>query len=340
MNKSFISYLPLSIVICLIAACHNSSIKNESGSQTPSSAVIIPRELQELNEKLRKDTTDATSYYARAKYYLKMRDFNASLLDMSHLMRLDSMKAEYYITLSDIYLFGNHTSKTKDALEKCLSLDPKNTEAMLKLAELYFYVKKYRESINYINDALKVNNYISKAYFLKGLNFKETGDTLKAISSMVTATEQDPDYYAAYEELGVLYAAKKNKLAIDYYNDALRLEPKSLETFYNKGKFYQDGKDWDNAIAMYQDLLKIEPNYKHAQYNLGAIALVHKKDYEEAIKHFTAAVQIDSRYVEAYYARATCYLQKGDKAKAKADYRIAVQLDPKYQPAVEALQGL
>jgi tetratricopeptide (TPR) repeat protein len=339
MYKSFFCSIVISGIIYLLTSCANNSGEgSRQVIQTPTTAVV-PEDLQKLNEKIKKDSSSASLYYARAKYYLNTRDFNASLIDMSRVMKLDSMKPDYYITLSDIYLFGNHTGKSKDALEKCLSLDPNNTDAMLKMAELYFYVKKYQESINFINGALKINNYMARAYFLKGLNFKEGGDTSKAISNLVTATEQDPDYFAAFAELGAIYAAKKNKLAIGYFDNALRINPKSLETLYNKGKFYQDEKNWDNAVNAYQELLKIEPQYKHAHYNLGAIALVSKSSYDEAIKHFSDAINLDPKYVEAYYARGTCYFQKGDMPKAKIDYQTAVQINPNFEPAVDALKA-
>jgi tetratricopeptide (TPR) repeat protein len=338
MRKLFFYYLIIIAIGLCCPGCRNDRKREEPS--VPVSTISTPKELQDLNEKIRFDSTSATLYYTRAKYYLNVRDFNASLIDMSRVMQLDSMKPEYYLTIAELYMDGSHTSKSKAALEKCLSMDPKNTDALLKLAELYFYVKKYQESINYINDALKINNFLSKGYFLKGLNFKEIGDTSKAISSLVTATEQDPEYYGAFEELGVLYAAKKNSLAIGYFDNALRIDPKSTETLYNEGKFFQDTKEWEKAMASYQDLLKIEPNFKHAHYNLGAIELVKNKACDKAIKHFTDAINADANYFEAYYARGTAYLQKGDKSKARSDYQMALQIDPEDGPSKEALKEL
>ena len=337
MKRSFFRYLVLIAITSCVFGCGN--VKKETDQQTSIQTVSTPKELQELNEKILKDSTNATLYYTRSKYYITVRDFIAAELDLSRVMKLDSMKPEYYITLSDIYLYGNHTSKSKSSLEKCLSLDPKNTDAMLKLAELYFYVKKYEESIKYINDALKVNTYLSKAYFLKGMNFKELGDTAKAISSMVTATEQDPEYYTAYVEIASLYAAKKNDLAISYFDNALRIDPKSTEALCAKGEFFQDVKEYDNAIKTYNAVLKLDPKYKYAHYNLGAIDLINKK-YDTAIIHFTDAISSDGKYAQAYYARATCYLQKNDNAKAKLDYQLAAEADPAFQPAKDALQAI
>src|SRR6185369_1058886 len=150
----------------------------------------------------------------------------------------------------------------------------KNVDAMLKLAELYFYVKKYDKSIEYINMALKINKYNAKAYFMKGMNYKEIKDTAKAISSMQTAVEQDQTYYNAYMQLGILNAAQKNPLAVQYYKNALRIQPNSTEAWYDIGKYYQDVMDWTQASEAYATLLKIDPKYKNAFYNLGVINLV------------------------------------------------------------------
>jgi tetratricopeptide (TPR) repeat protein len=337
MYKILYNNLVIAIVACFTLSCCNS--KTETDQQTTEQSITTPKELSELNEKLKKDSANPALYFERARYFMNIHDYNAALIDMSRVMHMDSAKAEYYITLSDLYLYTNQTGKSKTVLEKCISVDPKNTDAMLKLAELYFYVKKYQESVNYINGALKVNNYIAKAYFLKGMNFKELGDTAKAISAMSTATEQDPEYYSAYMELGVMYAAQKNKLAISYYDNALRINANSTDALYNKGKFYQDIKDWDDAINMYTVLLKLDPKNKHAHFNLGAISLI-KKEYDKAIGYFTNAINDDAKYPEAFFARATTYMQKGDKAKAKADYQMAVQIDPNYQPAQDALSTL
>lgn len=329
-------YKIISLFILLVAlfACNT----NTNQPNQPNDVVVttMPKELADINARIDKDPINSALFYERAKYYQNIRDLNAALRDMQYAIQYDSTQAPYYLTISDLYLQLNQTGKTKTSLEKCLTVDVNNTDAMLKLAELYFYVKKYEESIRYINDALKVNQYISKAYFLKGMNYKEIGDTTKAVSSMITATEQDPDYYAAYLELGVLHAIKKNKIAISYYDNALRINSRSTDALYNKGKFYQDIKEWDNATRIYTELLAVDPKYKYAHYNLGAIAL-SKKDYDNSLRFFTNAINSDPNYAQAFYARGTAYFQKGDRLHAKVDYQMAIQVDPKFQAAYDAL---
>ena len=60
-------------------------------------------------------------------------------------------------------------------LKNACKLDPQNTEADLKLAELYLYLKAYPKVFEYADAALKINKHTAKAYFIKGFAFAEKG---------------------------------------------------------------------------------------------------------------------------------------------------------------------
>ena len=327
------------IAIVTIISCTNNSTKTETKTKD-TIAVKTPEELNKLNNQLKANPKDAELYHKRAQYFFDRKDYNSSMADMTSAMNIDSSKAEYYLTLSDIYFVTNLTSKSKAALEKCIKLDDKNTIAMLKLAELFLYVRKYKESIEYINMALKIDKFNAKAHFMKGMNYKEMKDTAKAISSMQTAVEQDQKYYNAYIQLGILCAAQRNSLAIQYYKDAIRIKPKSTEAWYDLGKCYQDLGNWSNAIASYSTLLKIDANNKYAHYNTGVIYFLALKKYPEAIEQYTQAIGIDPKYTEAYYARGICYKEMKKMNEASTDFVACTSINPDFEPAKEVLKEM
>lgn len=326
------------VSLVFLASCGNNATTSENKT-ADSAATNIPAELKGINAEILANPNNPELYHKRAKYYLDNKLFEEGLADMSRAMKIDSSKAPFYLTLSDLYFAINKSGDAKRALEKCVQLDDKNVDAILKLAELYLYVKKNDKSIEYINMALKIDQYNSKAYFMKGMNYKDLKDTAKAISSMQTAVEQDQQYYNAYIQLGILCAAQQNKLAVDYYKNALRIQPKSVEAWYDLGKYYQDVEDFNNAIGTYTTLLKFDNN-KNAFYNLGVIHLVNAKAYNKAVDYFTAAINIDQKYTEAYYGRAIAYKQLKDVKKAALDLQSCIAIDPQYQPALDAIKGM
>ena len=332
--KNLISYTSI-LFYFVFAACTEQTKEAASSNSNDT----LP-ELSVLNEKIMSAPNNADLYHQRANYFFENKDFEAAMADMGRALKIDSAKSDYYYTLSDIYFVTNKTSKSKAALEKSIALNPQNTKAVMKLAELYYYVKQYKESIQFINKVLEQDQYNAKAYFMKGMNYKEFGDTGKAISSMQTAVEQDPEYYAAFMQLGLLHAAQKNSLAVDYYNNVLRINSGSIEAYYGKAKFYQDIKEWKNAIASYDDLLKVDPEYKYAYYNLGVIHFLNLKLYDKAIGYFENAIKADPQYFEAYYAKGSCYQAMGDMNNALQDYKTVLRLNPNHTLALEEIDKI
>ncbi len=333
----------LSVVSCslLLVSCGGMGGVKETKT-ADSSAVKTSDDLQKLNAQLLAGPNNAELYYNRARYYLNSKNYELGLADMQRALKIDSTKSKYFLTLSDFYFVINKTGSAKTALEKSIKLDDKNVDAMLKLAELYLYVRKNEQSMKYINMALKVNQYNAEAYFMKGMNYKDLKDTARAISSMQTAVEQDQKYYQAYIQLGIFSSARKNPLAVQYYKNAIKIQPKSSEAWYNLGKFYQDIGDWNNALGTYTALIQIEPANKNANYNMGVIYLLRLKKYDTAINHFTAAIKIDPKYVEAYFGRGLSY-QSGsgkDLKLASLDFDACLAINPKFEPAQTALKEL
>lgn len=328
--------IAFSVSALFFSSCGNDNKKEPVQNTDTTATASIPAELKTINTEILASPNNADLYHKRAKYYVKNNLFEDGLADMTRVLNIDSSKCDYFITLSDLYFSVNKSGAARAALEKCIALDENNVDALLKLAELYLYVNKNDKSIGYINKVLKIDQYNAKAYFMKGMNYKDLKDTAKAISSMQTAVEQDQQYYNAYMQLGVLCAAQYNKLAIDYYRNALRIQPKSVEAWYGLGKFYQDVKDWNNAIGTYTTLLKFNNN-KDVLYNLGVIHLLGLKAYNKALEYFSAAINIDPKYTEAYYGRGITYQTMGENKKAAIDFQSCLSIDPEYQPAINAL---
>jgi tetratricopeptide (TPR) repeat protein len=168
----------------------------------------------------------------------------------------------------------------------------------------------------------------------------EDGDTNKAINSIQTAVEQNPDYYEAYLQLGLLFSAKKSKLAINYFNNASQLQPNNIEPYYNVGMFYQNAGQYDKAIETYQLLLKLDSKEADTHYNLGYIDFKYKKAYENALQHFTDAILNDKKMAKAVYMRGLCYEALNQIDKAKVEYAFALKVDSSFELAAKANKRL
>ncbi len=328
--------------IIILTSCKNETtgaIENSAHTDSLMKVLNSP-ELVALNKKILDNPNDAGLYNERSKLYLKYKQLEDAIYDAKRCILMDSTKAEFYINEADVFFAANQTRNAKDILEKVVVKFPENTEGLLKLGELFYLVKQYENAFAKINQALKINVNLSKAYYLKGNIYKEMGDTAKAISSLETAIEQDNKNYGAFLDLGLIYASRKNTIALDYYDNALSVNPTAIDALYAKAMLLQNLEKTDDAILIYNIILKLDSAHVNSMYNIGAIEFGFKKNTQKAMDYFTQAINFDPKYAEAYFARGACYQELKNNEKAKADYQMALQLKPNYEPALEGLNSL
>jgi tetratricopeptide (TPR) repeat protein len=235
----------------------------------------------------------------------------------------------------------------KDHYEYVLSKDSTSVGALMGLSRIYAILKNNAGAIHYLSLLLEQDPHYAEAYFLKGMiyraDFYETGRQEswdRALSSYQTAVEQNPDYYSAYVEMGVMHDQIGSDLAMDYYNSALAIYPESIEAWYNIGMFYQKRGQIDTALATYRTLNSIDSTYADAYYNQGYIHLIVKKQIDSAVFYFSRATNFDPEYFQAYNNLGLCYEELGEKEKARTFYQKAVEINPDFQLAKDNLNRL
>ncbi|MDD3877316.1 MAG: tetratricopeptide repeat protein [Bacteroidales bacterium] len=334
------------LIILLVTAFLLTGIScNNSGKEKIKENEIIATDptaenLKILNDKIAQTPDDPALYNGRALIYLNLNNIDSAFRDINHALLLDSNKAEYYITLSDIYFAAGMVQNTLASLEKALIKNPTSNDALLKKAELHIYFEQYLEAIELAEKAISFERVNPKAYFIKGMTCKLNGDTANAIKNLQICVDQDPEYYHAYMQLGILFSSRRNPVAVEYYNNALNINPQSTEALYGLGMYYQENDLLNEALGTYNSLLLIDSTYKYAHYNIGYIHLVYLEMYREAIKYFNKAIQYDPNYVEAYYNRGYCFELLGDLMNARADYQHALSLRANYNLAIEGLNRI
>jgi tetratricopeptide (TPR) repeat protein len=293
-----------------------------------------------LTGQILKDSTNAELYFERASLYIQKKKIDSAYRDLNKAISLDPEDARFFVALSDIYLMQGKISSCKEALEKAISLEAQNKEAYLKLAELNLMLQDYDATFENLKKSLEIDEYNPVAYFISAYAFLELEDTARAIENFQRAVDQKQDYYDAYIFLGNIFAARLDRLAEDYYNNALNVKPQSVEAHYNLALYYQNTEQIENALKTYNLLLRIDPDYIYAHYNMGYINLVYEKDFEKAIRFFTQTIERDQKYFEAYYNRGYSHELMGNYNEARWDYQKTLELKTNYSKAIEGLNRL
>jgi len=335
-----VSYSHFSLLMLVMFAFSMNACKNHSAKTIAEPKDELAGKFAELNKKIADDEKNAALYNQRAELYIQAEKLNDALADVNKSIAIDGKFAPVYLTLSDIYLLQGKPGNALEAIQKSISIDNKYAEAYLRLARLYLVMKDYEKTGDNIDKVLNLDPNNAKAYFLRGFGLEEKGDTVNAVKSYQKATVLDPQYFDAYIQLGSLYALKKSPLAAGYFNSALNVKPKSQETMYMLGMFYQENNQPDLALATYKKMISMDSANKLPYYNSGYVNLVYLKKFKEGADFFTKAVKLDPKYIEAYFNRGYCYELMGDISKARNDYEKALKITPNYPNAVEGLNRL
>jgi tetratricopeptide (TPR) repeat protein len=88
---------------------------------------------------------------------------------------------------------------------------------------------------------------------------------------------------------------------------------------------------WKDSSTLFSDSIS-KGAHPGAYQNLG-IALAERGDYENAIAHYTRALELEPRAAEACYNRGLAFQARGDAERALADYSQAIELRPAYAEA-------
>lgn len=296
--------------------------------------------LDSVNARIVRNPNRAALYDDRAQVYLTVDSLKAALRDLERAVKLDSTNVGMRLRLGDLYYRMVKVADAKEQFEAAARLDPSNTSAILKQAEIQLVLRNYAKSMDLVNDALRKDEHAAHGYFLKGWIHMETGDTALALSSFRTAVEQNTQDYPAYIMLGKISAAKHDPLAEQYYATAINLRPKSVEAWYNKGMFYQEnGKD-SAALACYQQIMSIDSSNALAWYNSGFIRMEHLHDLAGAKADFGRAIALEPSYANAWYNRGLAMERTDQLDSAAANYEMAVSLEPAHALAAAGLDRL
>lgn len=323
------------VIIVIFACCKN----GKQGADDSHNPIFKDPALKEISERISQDPKNGGLYYQRGSMLHRMKQDTLALTDFKKAISCDSSRAEYYSAVGDLLFEHKDIEGSLKWLQKALDLNKEDPAAHLKIAKLLIYTSDYPKAFTEINTVLRrdVNN--PEAYFLKGMIYKNIKDTAKAISSFQTAINNAPQYKDAFVQLGILYAAKKDPVALKYYDNAFKLDTLDVSPLYDRGMYYQNLHRYEEAKAEYKNCILHDPQYPDAYFNMGWI-LMQEDSLEKARRQYDLVTQIAPDNADAYYNRGLCSEMMGKKDEAIADYKQVLVFDKNYQKASESLKRL
>jgi tetratricopeptide (TPR) repeat protein len=343
-KTQFIQLIYVTAICVGLYACNGDShqpanTQTEAAKISEDSVMANDESIKALSNQLEADPENAELYYQRASVYFNNKYLDRALSDIEDAVKYNVQNPLYHYLKGRILYAMNKTQLAATSYESAIALKPDYEEAQMKLAELYYVVKEHTKSIDLTNSLIAHNPANANAYCLKADNQRELKDTLKAIASYQKALELDEKYYDAAMQLGLLLTAKKHKTAKEYFDAAIRINPRSSEAYFGRAFYHQQAGEYQKALFDYRKVIDIDPSNDKSYYNVGIINFDVKK-YDEALRSWDICIQMNNQNIDAYYMRGLVHESRGNKKDALLNYQYALELNPNYALAKEGLARL
>jgi tetratricopeptide (TPR) repeat protein len=193
-----------------------------------------------------------------------------------------------------------------------LGRDERYVPAMLVLAKAYYYERKYELSTSIIDIAKSIDANNAECYNLLGFIALTHDDRISATAAFRKATELNPQYGNAWDNLAAQYLFSKNyDGALQAAEKATELLPSFDKAWLNLGSAYRGKQQYADSLAAYKKALQINSANADAYFNLGILYLDAKQmPNTDTVVKFNTAIN----YFDQYKTKSGYRLAKDDPA--------------------------
>jgi tetratricopeptide (TPR) repeat protein len=194
-------------------------------------------------------------------------------------------------TIEDIINIGftNHQGgkleEAENAYQEVLKLDCENAEVCNLMGVLRLQQNDVNSAIDWVEKAI---NRKPCEYFYETLFqvYIRGGMYDKIIDCKNFILKNYPKNFSLMFNIALAYKnIKQNKLSIEFYDRALRIDPTSYQAWFNLANIYNIENEAKKAISALKICRKLRPKDKETEYFL-SIALMRAKKYDKGLKLF------------------------------------------------------
>lgn len=257
-------------------------------------------------------------------------DDGVALIEKS--IQLESSRFGPYLNLGRVLVGVNQWDRAVAALQAAVQRDASSFDAWLLLAQASFSAGDTKTALVAGKTAVEINPGNAEILFLLGM-YSSIDDRDSAIDYYRQAIAIDPAFYKAWVKLGnLLLDSESIEESILAYQEALVINPSCLESLTSLGEARFKNGEPIAAIDSYRTAIKVKPDFADSYFNLGVV-LSEEREYEQAIVAYRKAIQVNSSFIDAYLNLGNNLKKVGKIDEAIAVFRKAIEVKPDFATA-------
>ena len=326
--------------ILILSSCSENISKKNNDVKTDNAVSAEKSDVDIISESIMSDSLNADLYVQRARLNLTNEKVSLAIRDINSALSIDKKNIDALLVLADIYYALGDEDNILLTLNKACEYAPLDTRPIIKLSELSFLQGNFRMAGAYVDKALEMDKYNPKAYYMRGMLAMTESDTVSALKNFMTSRMQQSDFVDPLIQIAHIYMAKNDTLAKSFFKEAIAVDHNNYYLTYDYAMYLQENGFPEEALSCYDSLLKIMPDNVDFNFNKGYVYLVYLGENELALECFNKVLQLDPTNTDALFNTGRTYEQMGDYINAKSIYLQILRNNPDYQLAIDAVNRI
>jgi tetratricopeptide (TPR) repeat protein len=330
--------------------------------------------IERIDKYLQKAEFNYEARFYKAKCFYSLKKYNEAIQILEKLVDTHPTKEMVLASLGNIYFKCDDLGKSKHYYEEVIKINRYSIEANFYLGRIYFELKNYNVSIDFLNKAEDYTSFIKDTgfnvflhkanafleleeyekakieityavkmepfnyyvYFVQGLIFMETKEFGISLESFKKALELNPKDYISYYEIGsVHYSLKEMDTALKYLNKSLSLSPEFIPSLYLRALCFFTKKEFDKSLSDCLDYIKAKGTGDKDIYLMTGNNYFYLKDFCNASKYLEVYVEIKPDDCEAIVRKGVSLFELKEYYQAIDDFNKCIEVDPKFVKSYE-----
>ena len=209
--------------ILIFSSCsENANKKNADNKvETKEQVSVSKSDVEVLSEAIMSDSLNADLYVQRARLNLSEERISQAIKDINSALSIDKKNLDALLVLADIYYALGDDDNILLTLNKACEYAPLDSRPVVKLSELSFLQGNAQLSNAYIDKALEIDKYNPKAYYMRGMIALSVGDTTSALKNFMISRDQQDGFVDPVVQIAHIYAAKNDTIAKLFFKEAI-----------------------------------------------------------------------------------------------------------------------
>jgi len=260
-------------------------------------------------------------------YASRKHDTQTALHHFKEAVRL-SPSADFYYNIGLMYSTMDRPALSIEYLDQALRLNPNHAYAHYWYGINLSKMGKNDQATEHLNEALRLDPYNINAHYQVGLNLEHMGKINDAMKHYQEALKLNPRNVLVLNQVGnLLFAAGNNKEAIKVFMDSLKANPNNPQAKVGLGIILAKTGNLDEGEKNLTEALKMDPGNAGA---LGGLAFVlsAKGKTDEAIRICSEAIRKSPKNPDLYNQMGIMLASKGKLDEASTNFFKAIELGP------------